>query len=139
VNDYAWSPDGSRLLLVMTDLKPELLNEDEDDDDAAQPYVIDRMQFKRDYRGYLDRRREHIYVFTPGDEEPIQVTHGDYDDSDPVWSPDGKSIAFVSDRSANPDLNYGSDVFIVDVDDESHPITQVTSNEGRDYSPYVQP
>jgi dipeptidyl aminopeptidase/acylaminoacyl peptidase len=139
VNDYAWSPDGSRLLLVMTDLKPELLNEDEDDDDAAQPYVIDRMQFKRDYRGYLDRRREHIYVFTLGDEEMIQVTHGDYDDADPVWSPDGKSIAFVSDRSANPDLNYGSDVFIVDVDDESHPITQVTSNEGRDYSPTFSP
>jgi dipeptidyl aminopeptidase/acylaminoacyl peptidase len=139
VNDYAWSPDSSRLLLVMTDLKPELLNEDEDDDDAAQPYVIDRMQFKRDYRGYLDRRREHIYVFTPGDEEPIQVTHGDYDDSDPVWSPDGKSVAFVSDRSDNPDLNYGSDVFIVDVDDENHPITRVTSNEGRDYSPAFSP
>lgn len=139
VNDYAWSPDGSRLLLVMTDLRPELLNEDEDDDDAAQPYVIDRMQFKRDYRGYLDRRRTHIYIYTPGDEAPIQVTHGDYDDSDPVWSPDGKSIAFVSDRSENPDLNYGSDIFIVDVDDENHPITQVTSNEGRDYSPAFSP
>ena len=102
VNDYAWSPDGSRLLLVMTDLSAELLNDDESDDDKARPYVIDRMQFKRDYRGYLDRRRTHIYVYTPGEDAPVQVTNGDYDDTDPVWSPDGSSIAFVSDRSDDP-------------------------------------
>ena len=139
VNDYAWSPDGTRLLLVMTDLSAELLNDDESDDDKARPYVIDRMQFKRDYRGYLDRRRTHIYVYTPDDDAPVQVTHGDYDDTDPVWSPDGSSIAFVSDRSDDPDLNYGTDIFVVNVDDAEHPLTQITSNEGRDYSPVFSP
>ena len=117
----------------------ELLNDDESDDDQVRPYVIDRMQFKRDYRGYLDRRRTHIYVYTPGDDAPVQVTHGDYDDTDPVWSPDGSSIAFVSDRSDDPDLNYGTDIFVVNVDDAAHPLTQITSNEGRDYSPVFSP
>ncbi len=137
INSHAWSPDGSRLLLVISDPRPADLTEDTDDDDRPMPHVIDRMQFKQDNIGYLDRRRRHIYVYTPGDEEAIQLTHGDYDDSDPVWSPDGQSIAFVSDRSEDPDLHYGTDIFIVQIDD--HSLTQVTSNPGRDDSPTFSP
>lgn len=139
VGDYAWSPDSSRILMTLRDPKPADLTEDKDDDDKAMPYVIDRQQFKRDYSGYLDRRRNHIYVYTPGDDTAVQLTHGDYDDSDPVWSPDGKSIAFVSDRSDDPDLNYGTDIFVVEVDSEDHALSQVTSNPGRDYSPTFSP
>ena len=69
----------------------------------------------------------------------MQLTHGDYDDSEPVWSPDGSSIAFVSDRTNDPDLNYGTDIFVVNVDDENHPMTRITRNEGRDYSPAFSP
>ncbi|MFT7470617.1 MAG: dipeptidyl aminopeptidase/acylaminoacyl peptidase [Kiritimatiellia bacterium] len=139
VGDYAWSPDGTRLLLTLTDPKPADLTEDKDDDDKAVPYVIDRMQFKQDYSGYLDRRRTHIYVYTPDNETTIQLTFGDYDDSNPVWSPDSKSIALVSDRSDNPDLNYGTDIFVVNVDDEDPVLTQITSNPGRDFSPAFSP
>ena len=139
ISGYEWSPDGSRMLLVIQDAKPAELTEDEEDDDKPLPHVIDRMQFKQDYVGYLDRRRSHIYVYTPGEEEPVQLTSGDYDDSDPVWSPDGKSIAFVSDRSDEPDLNYGSDIWTVAVDDEDRVITQVTSHPGRDFSPAWSP
>jgi dipeptidyl aminopeptidase/acylaminoacyl peptidase len=139
ISGYEWSPDGSRLLLVIQDPKPAELTEDKEDDEIPLPHVIDRMQFKQDRTGYIDRRRTHIYVYTPGDDEPIQVTSGDYDDSDPVWSPDGKSIAFVSDRSEDPDLHWGTDIFVVGVDDPNHPLTRVTTNEGRDYSPAWSP
>jgi len=139
INDYYWSPDGSQMLLLIQDPRPADLTEDEEDDEQPLPHVIDRMQFKQDYVGYLDRRRTHIYVYTPGAEEPVQVTSGDYDDSDPVWSPDGKSIAFVSDRSEKPDLHYGTDIWTVSVDGNDHALVQVTSHPGRDYSPAWSP
>ncbi|MEN8198205.1 MAG: S9 family peptidase, partial [Pseudomonadota bacterium] len=131
VGGYDWSPDGSRLLLVLKDPKPAELTEDEKDDEKPLPNVIDRIQFKVDNVGYLDRRRSHIYLYTPGDESPVQVTSGDFDDEDPVWSPDGTAIAFVSDRSAEPDLDYGSDVWTVDVSGEDFTMNRVTSNPGR--------
>lgn len=139
VDSYDWSPDGSRMLLMIRDPRPADLTEDEDDDEQPLPHVIDRMQFKQDYVGYLDRRRLHIYVYTPGEEDPVQVTSGDYDDADAVWSPDGKSIAFVGDRSENPDLNYGTDIWTVSVDGDDHPLVQVTSHAGRDFSPAWSP
>jgi len=139
INDYYWSPDGSQMLLLIQDPRPADLTEDEEDDEQPLPHVIDRMQFKQDYVGYLDRRRAHIYVYTPGEDEPVQVTSGDYDDSDPVWSPDGKAIAFVSDRSEKPDLHYGTDIWTVSVDGDDHALVQVTSHPGRDYSPAWSP
>ena len=114
VSGFEWSPDGKRLLLMIRDPKPSDLTEDKKDDKKPKPHVIDRLQFKRDYAGYLDRRRTHLYVFTPGSKkEPVQITSGDYDDGQAVWSPDGRSIAFVSNRTEEPDSNPNTDIWVV--------------------------
>ena len=136
VNDFAWSPDATRLALVVRD--------PEEDDDEPRPWVIDRLQFKRDYAGYLDRRRTHLYVqdVALGEEhEAVQITSGDYDDSQPAWSPDGRLIAFVSNRTEEPDANSNSDIWVVAADnpDAGATLLQVTTNPGSDYSPAWSP
>ena len=134
ISDYKWSPDGSRLLLMIRD-------REENESDEPQPYVIDRLQFKRDYVGYLDRRRIHIYTFTPGDSTAVQLTFGDFDHSGAVWSPDGSKIAFSSNRTDNPDGNTNSDIWVVDADrgEKEGGLIQVTRNRGSDYSPAWSP
>ena len=141
VSGYEWSPDGKRLLLILKDPKPADLTKDTKDDKKLLPHVIDRIHFKQDYAGYLDNRRNHLYVYTPGDSAATQITSGNYDDSQPRWSPDGKSIAFVSNRSDNPDLSFNSDIWIVSADntDKGAKLKQVTTNPVSDGSPNWSP
>lgn len=131
VSDYEWSPKGDRLLLMIKDYKEK--------SKRPEPFVIDRLQFKRDYIGYLDRRRTHIYTFTLGDTAAVQLTFGDFDDSKAVWSPDGTKIAFVSNRTAEPDGNSNSDIWIVNVSNPSEDLVKVTKNPGSDSSPSWSP
>jgi len=75
VDNFVWSPDSARLVLILRDPSEEELaaaktkdkeKEDTDDKDkkpkTKKPWVIDRLQFKTDEVGYLDRRRAHLYV-----------------------------------------------------------------------------
>ncbi len=115
VSDLAWSPDGTRLALVATDPDPEEPSEKEkeDEDKPARPIVIRRLQFKRDGEGYLRELRKHIHVFDVARRVSTQVTSGPYDDSEPAWSPDGRSLAFTSNRTPEPDANENTDIFVV--------------------------
>ncbi len=144
VSSYDWSPDGRRLVLVIKDPKPADDAEDDSDSDEGEepePWVVTRRQFKVDYVGYLDNRRDHLYTFDVASRKLTQITSGDYDDSSPAWSPDGKRIAFVSNRTADPDANYTTDVWVVGADnaDVGETLVRVTANPGPDGSPSWNP
>ena len=144
VKGFVWAPDGKSMALSIQDPKPEDKNDEKTDEengkDKPKPWVIDRLQFKADYVGYLDRRRVHIYLFN-GEGEPHQITSGDYDDKDPQWSPSGDRIAFVSKREGDPDANNNSDIWTVstNVAAKDYPLTQVTTNKGSDTAPSWSP
>lgn len=135
VRGYEWAPDAQRLALLIRDEAPEPA------EGAPQPpWVIDRLQFKRDYVGYLNRLRPHLYVLDLASEELKQLTSGDYDDSSPTWSPDGNRIAFVSNRTAEPDSNYDTDVWVVDANPTGEPVpVRISTSAGSDGSPSWSP
>jgi dipeptidyl aminopeptidase/acylaminoacyl peptidase len=144
VESFEWSPDGAKILLVMRDPKPEELEakaaKDKGEHYEAKtppPWVATRRQFKMDYEGYLDSRRTHLYVFDLATEKIAQITSGDFDDSEPAWSPDGTRVAFVSNRTENPDDNYNTDIWVVaaDGDEPGAKPLQITTNPGPDGTP----
>jgi dipeptidyl aminopeptidase/acylaminoacyl peptidase len=103
--------------------------------------VVDRLQFKRDIIGYLDRHRTHLYVFDIAARKLTQITSGDFEDSDPAWSPDGKLVAFASNRTDEPDNNRNTDIWIVSADntDKGQTLRRLTTNPGSDGSPVWSP
>ena len=77
--------------------------------------MIDRYHFKQDVSGYLyDKRKTHIYLFAIKEKKLDTLTRGRYDESNIQWSPDGTKIAFVSNRTEDPDKNENTDIFVIE-------------------------
>lgn len=137
VNSFWWSPDSSRVLLSVDDPSPADLDKEERAN--PRPWVIDRLQFKEDYVGYLDRCRTHLHLIDLESRVVRQLTSGDFDDSEPAWSPDGHQIVFVSNRTEMPDRNRNTELWIIDVDDEEPVPRQLTESSAADTGPSWSP
>jgi len=158
VSGMAWSPDSNRLALLVRDPEEDDAEDGEQQGaettgeaaggDAAEkaaaakegpkPIVVTRLQFKRDGAGYLDERRTHVYIFDVASKDMFQLTEGPYDDGSSAWSPDGALIAFVSNRTEEPDTNGNSDVFVVATEEGAEP-QRLTEWIGADSSPAFTP
>ncbi|MEQ8302181.1 MAG: S9 family peptidase [Cyclobacteriaceae bacterium] len=111
ISDYVWSPDSKKIALV---IKDQDAAEEGEKKKTKKPIVMDRYHFKQDGEGYLERKRNHIYVFDLSTEKLDTITRGDFDDTDPNWSPDSKQLAFVSNRTEDPDRNGNTDIWILE-------------------------
>ena len=136
VSDYAWSPDGKRLALIVSDPDPDSIANSPDSSQQAtpKPIVITRYQFKEDETGYLDRRRSHLYLFELAGRKATILTPGEFNELWPAWSPDGRSIAFVSKRRPDFDRTNNWDLYVVDASARATP-RQLTTFEGPDMDP----
>jgi dipeptidyl aminopeptidase/acylaminoacyl peptidase len=141
VSNLVWSPDGKKLALVVGDVDPD---EPAGEGDAKEekktpkPVVVRRLQFKRDGEGYLNDRHPHLYLFDLASKTSVQVTSGPYDDGDPAWSPDGSTLVFASNRTAEPDANDNTDIFVVEAK-EKGAVRAVTTAPTTDTTPSFSP
>ena len=135
ISDYVWSPDAKKIAMVIQDQES---SDEAEKKKSTKPIMIDRYHFKSDGEGYMERKRNHLYVFDIETKKIDTLTKGDYDEGNPVWSPDGKKLVFVSNRSTDPDRNGNSDLWVMEAKKGSS-IKQLTTWQDSDTSPSWSP
>ena len=133
VSDFAWSPDAKRLVLVVKDPDP---NDEPEKKDGwkrktAPPIVIDRYHFKQDREGYLQPLHSHLSLFDMDTRKAEALTDGRFDEQAPAWSPDGRFVAFISNRTPDPDRNDDTNVYVIEAKPGAQP-RQLTTYAGSD-------
>jgi len=134
VSDLAWSPDGRRLALVVSDPDPDWRPPGDSSGKAPKPIAIDRFQFKEDETGWLRELHDHLYLLDLGTRTTTLLVPGAYDEAMPSWSPDGRSIAFVSRRRPDYDRTDNYDLYVIEATPGAEP-RQLTTFEGPDLDP----
>jgi Tol biopolymer transport system component len=126
----AWSPDSRRIAYISTGAPDPMTSAD-----ATAPRVITRLQYKS-RTAFSDDRRTHVFVTDIERPAPRKLTDGDYYDHAITWNPDGREIAFLSNREPEPEAINNSDIFAVNTDGD---VRRITDTKGCEYEPAWSP
>ncbi len=126
MNSPSWSPDGERIVvaglkdgfsdlyeITISDGRIRRLTEDIYDerapiwsrDGTSLAYSSDEPWFEPMFSPIEVARTHDIFLLDVAGGERRRLTHSLANDQHPAWSPDGKQIVFVSDRSGTDDLH----------------------------------
>jgi len=129
ISGLAWSPDGAGIsfihrqndppeaghLLGSVAAKKALETKSKKEDPKPPTFLhITRLQYKEDGQSFLPKGRFQIHVLDPATRDVRALTSGDWNHGAPVWSPDGKWLAFAANRHPEPDYHVAvCDIWLI--------------------------
>ncbi|MCH8807204.1 MAG: S9 family peptidase [Planctomycetes bacterium] len=117
VTDFCWAPNGRRLAYTYQPMneRDKLARDDKQYEIRKRPEYkhVTRLTHKLDGVGFWNGNHTHVFVVGATGGKPKQLTTGNYDDSEPRFSPDGRLVSFVSNRTEDPDRLYDQSAIYV--------------------------
>jgi dipeptidyl aminopeptidase/acylaminoacyl peptidase len=124
VQSFAWSPDGRRIAYIAQ--QEPIADEEKKQKDKDDTIVVDQ-----------NYKMSRIWLIDVDTKKATELVKGDYSASEPQWSPDAKTIAYVTVPTPKADDGGVTDIWMVSV--ESGKPRKLTNNEGPDASPRWSP
>ncbi|MBK8989335.1 MAG: S9 family peptidase [Chloroflexi bacterium] len=142
IASFAWSPDGAQFVCQLRQKDQTAVVRDKDEQKKKLGVVdrrITRLDFRAEGAGYLPEERWHIWIIDVATGAATQLTTGEtFHETNPSWSPDGRSILFTSVRADAPDLNWEqSELYLIPA--QGGDIQQLPGHNGRKFEGAFSP
>jgi dipeptidyl aminopeptidase/acylaminoacyl peptidase len=111
IGDYDWSPDGGQIVAAIEAADPDV----DDGHPHPKPWVMDGWHFKQDIQGYLASGHDrHLALVRVADGSTTPLTDDPHFQEDhPVWSPDGRWIAYTRTADKGGDRDGANDLTLL--------------------------
>lgn len=133
IQSFRWSPDGKLIAFVARDTPKDKTEREKRKKDKFDTIVVDS-----------DFSYSHLWTIDVETREKKRLTEGDFTASNPQWSPNGASIAFVMSKSGSQESSFidisddrNTDIYIVSANGGSP--RRLTANSGPDANPQWSP
>ena len=114
ISNMQWTPDGDRLVFCLRYNDSHFIEDEEEKKKAPVYRHVTRLYFRLDGEGYIPKDTFQVYVLDVASAELTKVTKGKRDNIGVTVSPDGKLVAYVSNRRRDPDIDMlYDDLFVM--------------------------